>query len=586
MAGRIPQQFIDHVISRTDIVAVIEERIALKRAGRDYKACCPFHNEKTPSFTVSSEKQFYHCFGCGAHGSVVGFLMEYAGLDFVEAIQELAERLGVEVPRDDSAGTEREDWTDLYAILDRASAFYREELRNHPQAVKYLKGRGLDGRIAAEFAIGYAPPAWDSVLQAFGDSKEARDLLMRAGLVTRNDEGRTYDRFRGRIIFPIHGRRGQVVGFGGRALGDETPKYLNSPETSVFHKGRELYGLFQLSNVNRRPERVLVVEGYMDVVALAQCDIRYSVATLGTASTNEQAEQLFRTSQNVIFCFDGDPSGRKAAWRALETVLPLLRDGRSVEFMFLPEGEDPDSVVRELGREAFLALIENATSLSTFLFDQLLGQTDVETLEGRARLIELAKPLLNRLPNGAFQQLTVRKLGELVGMGVDELSPLVKVRQNKPKASIPTRPQERRTPPSLVRTIIRMLLHQPGLVSLADNTERLKSLDRIGVPLLVELLEFLTERPDVTTGEIIEHFRSSEEGRHLAKLAAWNPPLLSQGLEREFVDSMSKLERTVNEQRYRELSTKSREGPLSEAEKQEYRALLMRFARHNGTHLA
>lgn len=586
MAGRIPQQFIDHVISRTDIVAVIEERIALKRAGRDYKACCPFHNEKTPSFTVSSEKQFYHCFGCGAHGSVVGFLMEYAGLDFVEAIQELAERLGVEVPRDDSAGTEREDWTDLYGILDRASAFYREELRNHPQAVKYLKGRGLDGRIAAEFAIGYAPPAWDSVLQAFGDSKEARDLLMRAGLVTRNDEGRTYDRFRGRIIFPIHGRRGQVVGFGGRALGDETPKYLNSPETSVFHKGRELYGLFQLSNVNRRPERVLVVEGYMDVVALAQCDIRYSVATLGTASTNEQAEQLFRTSQNVIFCFDGDPSGRKAAWRALETVLPLLRDGRSVEFMFLPEGEDPDSVVRELGREAFLALIENATSLSTFLFDQLLGQTDVETLEGRARLIELAKPLLNRLPNGAFQQLTVRKLGELVGMGVDELSPLVKVRQNKPKASIPTRPQERRTPPSLVRTIIRMLLHQPGLVSLADNTERLKSLDRIGVPLLVELLEFLTERPDVTTGEIIEHFRSSEEGRHLAKLAAWNPPLLSQGLEREFVDSMSKLERTVNEQRYRELSTKSREGPLSEAEKQEYRALLMRFARHNGTHLA
>lgn len=586
MAGRIPQQFIDHVISRTDIVAVIEERIALKRAGRDYKACCPFHNEKTPSFTVSSEKQFYHCFGCGAHGSVVGFLMEYAGLDFVEAIQELAERLGVEVPRDDSAGTEREDWTDLYAILDRASAFYREELRNHPQAVKYLKGRGLDGRIAAEFAIGYAPPAWDSVLQAFGDSKEARDLLMRAGLVTRNDEGRTYDRFRGRIIFPIHGRRGQVVGFGGRALGDETPKYLNSPETSVFHKGRELYGLFQLSNVNRRPERVLVVEGYMDVVALAQCDIRYSVATLGTASTNEQAEQLFRTSQNVIFCFDGDPSGRKAAWRALETVLPLLRDGRSVEFMFLPEGEDPDSVVRELGREAFLALIENATSLSTFLFDQLLGQTDVETLEGRARLIELAKPLLNRLPNGAFQQLTVRKLGELVGMGVDELSPLVKVRQNKPKASIPTRPQERRTPPSLVRTIIRMLLHQPGLVSLADNTERLKSLNRIGVPLLVELLEFLTERPDVTTGEIIEHFRSSEEGRHLAKLAAWNPPLLSQGLEREFVDSMSKLERTVNEQRYRELSTKSREGPLSEAEKQEYRALLMRFARHNGTHLA
>lgn len=586
MAGRIPQQFIDHVISRTDIVAVIEERIALKRAGRDYKACCPFHNEKTPSFTVSSEKQFYHCFGCGAHGSVVGFLMEYAGLDFVEAIQELAERLGVEVPRDDSAGTEREDWTDLYAILDRASAFYREELRNHPQAVKYLKGRGLDGRIAAEFAIGYAPPAWDSVLQAFGDSKEARDLLMRAGLVTRNDEGRTYDRFRGRIIFPIHGRRGQVVGFGGRALGDETPKYLNSPETSVFHKGRELYGLFQLSNVNRRPERVLVVEGYMDVVALAQCDIRYSVATLGTASTNEQAEQLFRTSQNVIFCFDGDPSGRKAAWRALETVLPLLRDGRSVEFMFLPEGEDPDSVVRELGREAFLALIENATSLSTFLFDQLLGQTDVETLEGRARLIELAKPLLNRLPNGAFQQLTVRKLGELVGMGVDELSPLVKVRQNKPKASIPTRPQERRTPPSLVRTIIRMLLHQPGLVSLADNTERLKSLNRIGVPLLVELLEFLTERPDVTTGEIIEHFRSSEEGRHLAKLAAWNPPLLSQGLEREFVDSMSKLERTVNEQRYQELSAKSREGPLSEAEKQEYRALLMRFARHNGTHLA
>lgn len=586
MAGRIPQQFIDHVIARTDIVAVIEERITLKGAGRDYKACCPFHNEKTPSFTVSAEKQFYHCFGCGAHGSVVGFLMEYAGLDFIEAIHELADRLGVEVPRDGSTGTARENWTDLYRILDRACAFYREQLRSNVPAVKYLKGRGLDGSIAAEFAIGYAPPAWDSLLRAFGNSKEARELLVRAGLVTRNDEGRTYDRFRDRIIFPIHGRRGQVLGFGGRALSDGTPKYLNSPETSVFHKGRELYGLFQLNNVNRKPERVLVVEGYMDVVALAQYDIRYTVATLGTASTTEQAERLFRTTHNVIFCFDGDPSGRKAAWRALETVLPLLRDGRSVGFMFLPEGEDPDSLVRELGREAFSALIENASSLTAFLFDQLLVQTDVGTLEGRARLVELAKPLLNRLPDGALQQLTVRKLGDLVGMGVDELSPLVKVRKNKRKKLNPTRAQERRNSPSLVRTIIRMLLHQPGLVSLADNTERLKSLDRAGVPLLVKLLEFLAERPDVTTGEIVEHFRSSEEGRHLAKLAAWNPPLFSQELEREFVDSMSKLERTVNEQRYRELSTKSRVGPLSEEEKQEYRTLLMRFASHNGTHLA
>ncbi|NIP82922.1 MAG: DNA primase, partial [Gemmatimonadetes bacterium] len=352
MAGRIPRQFIDDLLSRVDIVDVVDEYVPLKKGGKDHKACCPFHNEKTPSFTVSADKQFYHCFGCGAHGTAIGFLMEYAHMDFVEAVEDLAARAGLEVPREAGSGQREESLQPIYDILARASAWYQKQLRQHPEAGSakdYLKGRGLSGEIAAQFQLGFAPTGWDNLLGAIGATDAERALMARAGLLVDKGGGGFYDRFRGRVIFPILDRRGRTIGFGGRVLGDDTPKYLNSPESAIFHKGRELYGLYQARKAAGKPERLIVVEGYMDVVALAQHGIRNAVATLGTAATEAHLEQLFRVSQDVVFCFDGDEAGRRAAWRALETALPAMHDGRQAFFMFLPEGQDPDSLVRERG---------------------------------------------------------------------------------------------------------------------------------------------------------------------------------------------------------------------------------------------
>ena len=415
MPNRIPQGFIDDLMARVDIVDVVEERVALRKAGKEYTACCPFHNEKTPSFTVSPEKQFYHCFGCGAHGTALGFLIDYAQLSFPEAVQELAQRAGMQLP-DLPETQEDSNRANLYAVLGRAQEFYRGALRENPHAdvaVGYLKARGLTASIAAEFGIGFAPPGWDNLARALATTPSEQELLARAGLTAISDGGRHYDRLRNRIIFPILNRRGQVVGFGGRTLDDATPKYLNSPETAVYHKGSELYGLFQARAHERRLQRVIVVEGYLDVVALAQFGIRNVVATLGTAVTSEQLEQLLRLCPNVDFCFDGDTAGRNAAWRALQTALPLARDGRRLGFLFLPRGEDPDSFVRQHGADAFRAKVEQAVSLSTFLFDHLLSQQEVETLEGRAQLVEMARPLLRRLPAGAFRLLAINRLSEL-----------------------------------------------------------------------------------------------------------------------------------------------------------------------------
>ncbi|HKJ77760.1 MAG TPA: DNA primase, partial [Gammaproteobacteria bacterium] len=359
MAGRIPQSFIDDLLSRVDIVEVIDARVPLKKAGRDYAACCPFHDEKTPSFTVSPTKQFFHCFGCGAHGTALGFLMEYDHMGFVEAVEELAAKQGLEIPYEGgapAAGPGR-DLKPLYDLLGQADRYFRHQLRNHPAAAKavdYLKGRGVSGEVAAAFGLGYAPPGWDGLLQALGRDDGALKRLVEVGLlIEREEDRRRYDRFRDRVIFPIRDPRGRTVGFGGRVLGDDKPKYLNSPESEVFHKGRELYGLYEAQQAVRRPERLLVVEGYMDVVALAQHGIANAVATLGTAATADHLQRLFRVTGEVVFCFDGDEAGGKAAWRALENAMPQMRDGRQVRFMFLPQGEDPDSLVRAIGGEAF-----------------------------------------------------------------------------------------------------------------------------------------------------------------------------------------------------------------------------------------
>ncbi|TFH46242.1 MAG: DNA primase, partial [Lysobacterales bacterium] len=419
MAGRIPRQFIDDLLSRVDIVDVVDEYVPLKKGGKDHKACCPFHNEKSPSFTVSADKQFYHCFGCGAHGSAISFLMEYAHMDFVEAVEDLASRAGLEVPREADGEERGESLQPIYDILGKANTYFQQQLRHHPdagRAVEYLRSRGLSGEIAASFGLGFAPPGWDNMLNAIGRSDADRANMSRAGLLVDKGGGGFYDRFRERITFPILDRRGRAVGFGALVLGDETPKYLNSPETAVYHKGLELYGLYQARKATGRPERLIVVEGYTDVVALAQHGIVNAVATLGTAATEGHLEQLFRASQDVVFCFDGDDAGRRAAWRALETTLPAMHDGRQAFFMFLPDGQDPDSLVRTRGAAAFSDAAAAADSLGTFLFDHLSSEVDLGTIDGRARLAALARPLLAKLPPGSFRELSEKRLAELTGL--------------------------------------------------------------------------------------------------------------------------------------------------------------------------
>ncbi|MDH5750745.1 MAG: DNA primase, partial [Rhodospirillales bacterium] len=411
MGGLIPDSFIEELLGRVDIVEVIERRVPLKKAGREYQARCPFHDEKTPSFTVSPQKQFYHCFGCGAHGSVIGFMMNYEGLEFVDAVEELARMAGLQVPRDTATSAPRPA-AGLYDLLQQAGAWYQAQLKQNPQAIEYLKRRGLSGEVAARFEVGYAPAGWDGLIKQLGVDDSRLKLLHRAGMLSEGKSG-AYDKFRDRIMFPIHDRRGRIIAFGGRALADDGPKYLNSPETELFHKGRELYGLYMARKSQAKLGQILVVEGYMDVVALAQFGFNNCVATLGTATTGDHAELLFRAADEVVYCFDGDRAGRKAAWRALEATLPRLREGRQARFLFLPEGEDPDSLVRGQGRAAFESMLASAQPLSEYFFDHFTQAVDMSSIDGRARLVGLAKPYLEQIPQGVFRDMMFSRLEAL-----------------------------------------------------------------------------------------------------------------------------------------------------------------------------
>lgn len=578
MAGRIPQSFIDELLTRTDIVDVIDSRVQLKKAGREYKACCPFHNEKTPSFTVSQVKQFYHCFGCGAHGTSISFLMDYEHMGFVEAVEELAHMAGLEVPHEAIASSPAAAASrPLYDLLDTVADYYRQQLRSHPgaqRAVDYLRQRGLTGEVAARFGIGFAPPGWDNLATAFGKDKSGRKALLETGLaIERNDGSGIYDRFRDRIQFPIHDRRGRTVGFGGRVLGDDSPKYLNSPESAVFHKGSELYGLYEARKAMRQLDRILVVEGYMDVVALAQFDINYAVATLGTATTPEHLERIFRAVPEVIFCFDGDRAGRAAAWRALENTLPVLRDGREARFLFLPEGEDPDTLVRKIGREAFEERVAHATHLSDFLFDHLSESLDLDSIDGRARLVDLARPLLARLPNGIFHQLLLERLADIAGTDPARLSS----RLDRPVAKAPP-PAGTAVPKagteSPVRAAIAMLLHQPALAGEIRGVSFQEPVTLPGVPLLQELLELLWQQPGLNTGALLEHWRGRDEGRHLEKLAQWRPLVEDLDMAAEFRGHIDRIQQLLTEARIRALLDIERERLLNSDEKQELKSLL------------
>ncbi|MCR8922328.1 DNA primase [Dasania sp. GY-MA-18] len=437
MAGRIPEAFIDDLLDRLDIVEVIDRRVKLKKSGRNYMACCPFHDEKTPSFSVNQEKQFYHCFGCGAGGNMIGFLMDYERLDFPRCIETLADMAGLEVPREASVFKEEPQLKrNIYTLLEKAASHYQRLLKEHPnrpRVVDYLKSRGLSGEIARDFGIGYAAPGWDNLLKELGHSDEDKQLLIDGGmLIEKPEENKCYDRFRDRIMFPIHDNRGRVIAFGGRVLGDDKPKYLNSPETPVFHKGRELYGLYQARKNNRQLRQLVVVEGYMDVVALAQHGIGYAVATLGTATSTDHLKRIFRQCPEVVFCFDGDEAGRKAATRALESALPVMEDGRQAKFLFLPQGEDPDSLVRKVGSNEFKRLIDKAAPLENYLFEHLAQDIDISSLEGRARMSKLAAPLIDQLPQGVFKSLMMSSLAERTGLAEDKLIEII-AQQPKPK---------------------------------------------------------------------------------------------------------------------------------------------------------
>jgi DNA primase len=505
----IPQSFIQELLGRVDIVEVIDRHVKLKRAGANYVACCPFHSEKTPSFTVSPTKQFYHCFGCGAHGTAVGFLMEHAGLGFVEAVKDLAQGLGMKVPEERSEAAQRraEQGVTLHEVLLQAAQHYRARLKDAPQAVAYLKQRGLSGDIARRFGIGYAPDEWQGLAAAFSDydGKPLAD----AGLVKASEDGRRYDVFRNRIMFPIVDARGNVIGFGGRVLGEGEPKYLNSPETPVFEKGRELYGLYQARRAIRDAGRVVVVEGYMDVVALAQAGIEYAVATLGTATTPLHVQKLLRQADEIVFCFDGDAAGRRAAWRALETSLSQLADGKEVRFLFLPEGEDPDTYVRKLGRSAFEGLLGKSVPLSRFLIDELTGRVDLATAEGRARCVHEAKPLLRQMPAAVIRLQVVRELAEKTRLTVNELLQACELASAPANsASVPARAT--RTPPTpLARQLLRLLVSNPGfLAELAP--ERRALLDAPELASVAELVDTLKDSGAATPAMVFEATRDSQ----------------------------------------------------------------------------
>ncbi len=549
MAGRIPQDFIDDLLTRIDIIDVIDSYVPLRKAGRNHQALCPFHDEKTPSFTASQEKQFYHCFGCGANGTAITFLMDYKGMDFVEAIEELASRAGVEVPREGGISHKDSGSAELYELMEMVVRYFCRQLREHPEAhraVNYLKGRGISGELAAEFELGFAPSGWDNLLKSLGNSNAAQERLTRTGMVLRKDTGGFYDRFRDRIIFPIRDQRGRAIGFGGRVLDEGTPKYLNSPETSIFHKGRELYGLYQARRKLKDLDHLYIVEGYMDVLALAQYGIQNTVATLGTAVTPEHLDRLFKVTSKLIFCFDGDAAGQNAAWRALEIALPLLRDGRQSYFMFMPEGDDPDSYVRKHGSKQF-GYASDYVPLSDYLLNTLRNDIDLKTREGRALLVEKTVPYLSRLPAGALRELLLKDIATYSELSVKDLKQLLldkQQTQQKQQRNI-HRTTLKQGDSTLIGKAIRLLLHHPSIAELDKTSAELAEINVPGIEFLQELLSFIISHPDTTSAGILEHWRNSKFERRLNELASMESPLTEKHeIEAEFLGVISKIRQT------------------------------------------
>ncbi|PTU74958.1 DNA primase [Pseudomonas mangrovi] len=640
MAGLIPQSFIDDLLNRTDIVEVVSSRVQLKKTGKNYSACCPFHKEKTPSFTVSPDKQFYYCFGCGAGGNALGFVMDHDNLEFPQAIEELARAAGMEVPREEGVRGQRPRQSSdspLYPLLEAAADYYRQALKSHPSrraAVDYLKGRGLSGEIARDFALGFAPPGWDNLLKHFGADNLQQKTMIDAGLLIENAEtGKRYDRFRDRVIFPIRDSRGRVIAFGGRVLGDDKPKYLNSPETPVFHKGQELYGLFEARKSNRDLDEIMVVEGYMDVIALAQQGLRNAVATLGTATSEEHLKRLFRIVPSVLFCFDGDAAGRKAAWRALEATLSNLQDGRRARFLFLPEGDDPDSLVRAEGTDAFLARIQQQSlPLADYFFQQLTLEADPRSLEGKAHLATLAAPLIEKIPGANLRTLMRQRLAEITGLTGETLNSMAQSAPRTATSDYPAEayydiepdyadvadyanhieppaeqnetgrswkkgegkrwnkddnwkrgkdqaPRAKRKPVSVespTLTALRTLLHHPHLAQKVETVEHFAAEQDTYAQLLVALLGALQKNPKLRSLQLIARWHGTDQGRLLRALAEKEWLISADNLEQQFFDTITSLAARQRERSLEHLLSKSREGALSAEEKSQLLELLNR----------
>ena len=528
MAGLIPQNFIDDLITRSDIVEVINARVPLKRKGKEFTACCPFHNEKTPSFTVSENKQFYYCFGCHAKGNVIGFLMDYEHLSYIDAIESLAADQHLDVPHENNGSPDqnKQDKQPFYNILKQASELFQQQLKNSERAVNYLKQRGLSGEIAKQFKIGYAPDGWDFLTSHLGKSPDNLNSLIKTGLIVNKENNKTYDRFRDRIIFPITDQRGRIIGFGGRILDQGEPKYLNSPENAVFHKGFELYGLYECKQALRKINRILVVEGYMDVVALAQHGINYAVASLGTATTTEQIQKTFRTTHEIIFCYDGDTAGKKAAWRALENTLSVIRDGMVAKFLFLPEKEDPDTMVRKEGKDAFEQRIKNSTTLSEFLFEHLKAESDLSTKEGKAQLANKANKLIQKMHNSLFKDLLIEELSSLVGLSQQHLEAKISSNTDKnippPKKVRPVRGQQILV--NKTRIAIALLIQNPVLASQYKVPDSFKQAFKKGLPLLYILQQTIESNNKISCAALLERFRDSEHENALHTMSMLQTP--------------------------------------------------------------
>jgi DNA primase len=581
--GRIPQNFIDDLVARVDIVEVINARVPLKKKGREYSACCPFHNEKTPSFTVSETKQFYHCFGCGAHGTAIGFLMEYEHLDFVDAVETLAAEYHIEVPREDSphtGGSTEDDRQPLYDVLERAAKLYQQQLRTSERAINYLKQRGLSGEIAQRYRMGYAPEGWNFLLDNLGKNKTGIRHLLGAGLLIEKAPDRYYDRFRDRIMFPILDRRGRVIGFGGRILDQGEPKYLNSPETTVFHKGLELYGMYEARQAVRKLERICIVEGYMDVVALAQNGIEYAIASLGTATTGEQIHKTFRSVREIIFCYDGDNAGRKAAWRALENTLPILRDGMIARFLLLPEGEDPDTLVRKEGKERFEQRLENATPLSDFLFEHLQQEHDITSSEGKAGLAERTRPLFAKMPDSILRELLLNKLAGLLDIDAQKLATPTSTTPQTPKPAILQQAATPQKGPAELRVCIALLLQHPPLATLLELPDDFRESEVNGVALFYAVYRTIVDNPAISAQAILERWRDRKELPILERLSILDIPGADKSDIREqlYLETTNRLiSRLHYETRYEALQAKVEAGgmnALSKAELEEYRELI------------